>query len=296
MICSMTGYGSATGELDGGTVAVEIRSVNSRHLRVNIGLPTGLDEQEAALRALVSGSVERGSVDVRVRLDEGEDEAPELGLDHERVEAYLEAFETLRTTYALPGSVDLPLLVACGGLLKERRSEPAAWADPGAIEDVVDRALQQMLTMRREEGERLQADLRRRLDAIGESLETVEELAPERLARERERLLSSVREIVESVDGAFEDDRLAREIALTADKWDIGEELTRARAHLEAFDELLRAPDPEAVGKRLKFLLQELQREINTMGAKASDAGISRAVVEMKNEVEKLREQIENVE
>lgn len=296
MIRSMTGYGSATAELDGGTVAVEVRSVNSRHLRVNVGLPSGFDEQEASLRGLVSRSVERGSVDVRVMLEETGERQPSLSLNHERVEAYLEAFETLRTTYALPGSVDLPLLVACGGLLEERRPDPAEWVDPEAIEEVADHALDQMLAMRRGEGERLEADLRTHLEAIGNGIGVVEKRAPERLERERERLLAAVREVVDGADLEDGDDRIAREVALTADRWDIGEEMVRARAHLEAFDELLEAPDAEAVGKRLKFLLQELQREINTMGAKANDAAISREVVEMKNELEVLREQIQNVE
>jgi TRAP-type C4-dicarboxylate transport system permease small subunit len=126
------------------------------------------------------------------------------------------------------------------------------------------------------------------------AVEEVARRAPERLARERERLRAAVAELVEG--SALDEDRLAREIALIADRWDIGEELVRTRSHLEAFEEYLEAPPDEAVGKRLAFLVQELQREVNTMGAKANDTAITRHVVEMKNEVERLREQVENVE
>lgn len=238
--------------------------------------------------------MERGRVNVAVRV-EGDGGEPSLELDEDRVEAYLNAFRTLKEEYDLPGRLDLELLVRAGGMLRERRTTAAETLDVDAAESVVDRALDGMIRMREREGKRLEDDLRARIDAVAEGLGRVEELAPGRLERERERLREAAAELVEELDGSDED-RLAREIALLADKWDLGEEVVRARSHVESFRELLSAPPDEAVGKRLKFLVQELHREINTTGAKANDAEISREVVEMKNQIEGLREQIENVE
>lgn len=294
MIRSMTGFGSASAEADGTTVEAEVRAVNARHLRVDLGLPRGADEWEPRLRELVDDRVERGRVNVAVRV-EGDGGEPSLELDEDRVEAYLNAFRTLKEEYDLPGRLDLELLVRAGGMLRERRTTAAETLDVDAAASVVDRALDGMIRMREREGKRLEDDLRARIDAVAEGLGRVEELAPGRLERERERLREAAAELVEELDGSDED-RLAREIALLADKWDLGEEVVRARSHVESFRELLSAPPDEAVGKRLKFLVQELHREINTTGAKANDAEISREVVEMKNQIEGLREQIENVE
>lgn len=294
MIRSMTGFGSASAEADGTTVEAEVRAVNARHLRVDLGLPRGADEWEPRLRELVDDRVERGRVNVAVRVD-GDGGGPSLALDEDRVEAYLNAFRTLKEEYDLPGRLDLELLVRAGGMLRERRTTAAETLDVDAAASVVDRALDGMIRMREREGKRLEDDLRARIDSVAEGLGRVEELAPRRLERERERLREAAAELVEELDGSDED-RLAREIALLADKWDLGEEVVRARSHVESFRELLSAPPDEAVGKRLKFLVQELHREINTTGAKANDAEISREVVEMKNQIEGLREQIENVE
>lgn len=289
---SMTGFGSATVEAGETSVAVEVRSVNSRHLRVEVDVPRGGEAWEPALRDLVGERLERGRVDLSVAVEGGQETVVEL--DEERVEAYLRAFGRLREEYDVPGRPDLSLLVRCGGLLRERRSAGAEEVEAGAVEEAARRALDALVEMREEEGARLEEDLRQRLDGIARGLDRVEELAPRRLERERERLREAAAEL--TGDAEVEEERLAQEIALLADKWDVGEEVVRARAHVEAFRDLLGSPAEEAVGKRLKFLVQEMHREINTTGAKANDADISREVVEMKNEVERLREQIENVE
>lgn len=294
MIRSMTGFGSASIDSDDASVEVEVRSVNSRHLRVNVSVPRGGDEWEPGIRELAGERVERGQLNVAVRV-EGAESAPSMELDEDRVEAYLRAFRRLREEYNLPGQVDLSQMVRAGGLLRERRTMAAERVEEDEVLEAAGRALDAMVEMREEEGRRLARDLRERIDALEQGIDRVEELAPRRLERERARLREAVSELVEEY-GDRDRERLDREVALLADKWDLGEELVRARSHLEGFRELLDAPPREAVGKRLKFLVQELHREINTTGAKANDADISREVVEMKNEVERLREQIENVE
>lgn len=297
MIRSMTGFGSSSGEFQGGRLAAEVRSVNSRHLRLELRLPVGAEAWEPELRELVRERLDRGRVALEVRLERGEEAPPPLELDRERVEACLRAFETLREEYALPGQPDLALLVsAAGGLLRERPGEPGELVPISRVREACSRALDELVRMREREGERLAADLGAKVEFLRDRLERVEELAPRRLERERERLRAATEELLDDDSEAVDGDRLAREIVLLADKWDIGEEVVRARSHLDAFEELLEAPDREPVGKRLDFLAQELHREINTMGAKANDAAISREVVEMKDRLEQIREQSENVE
>ncbi len=290
----MTGFGSASGTSGETAITVDARSVNGRHLRVDVRVPPGGEAWEPPLRELAGERLDRGSVDVTVRIEETGAEDGSMELDRERVEAYLRAFRTLREEYSLPGHADLPLLMHGGGLLRPRGAPSAQDVEWDEVEPIVRRALDELVTMREREGQRLEADLRERVEGIERGIAEVERLAPGRLERERSRLLEAVAELTggREADG----ERVAREIAILADKWNIGEEMVRARAHLAAFAQLVGEPGPVPVGKRLGFLVQELHREINTTGAKANDAAISRAVVEMKNELERLREQIENVE
>ena len=290
----MTGFGSATVDTGDASVHVEVRSVNARHLNLRFSLPPGGEAWEPELRDRAGRRLERGQVGVSVEVETVGEAGAALELDEERVEATLSAFRKLRDEYALPGRVDLPLLVRSGGLLRERRTSVADVVEVEDVAATLGRALEELVEMREREGERLAEDLRERVASIRRGLERVEELAPLRLERERERLREAAAELAGEVEA--DDGAVAREIALLADKWDVGEETVRARSHLEAFEELLEAPSGEPVGKRLKFLVQELHREINTTGAKANDAEISRQVVEMKNDLETVREQVENVE
>lgn len=297
MIRSMTGFGSSVAEFDGGSLAVEARSVNSRHFRLDLRLPEGAEAWEPELRGLVRERLERGRVVLEIRLERGDAGPPPLELDRERVEACLRAFETLREEYALPGQPDLALLVsAAGGVLRERPPASGELVPLPVVREACGRALDELVEMRVREGERLAGDLEEKVGSLRTRLERVDELAPRRLERERERLRTAVGELLEEDGEGVDGDRLAREIVLLADKWDIGEEVVRARSHVDAFEELLEAPGPEPVGKRLDFLAQELLREVNTMGAKANDAEISREVVEMKERIEQIREQADNVE
>lgn len=293
MIRSMTGYGSSTESAEGQTVTVEVRSVNSRGVKVVLKGPPGTEALEADLRDVIEASVKRGRVDLFVRIDEGSGAPPARVLDEERVRDLLEGLERLREEFGVQGEPDLAVLAQLGGLFREGSRESDAGWTAEALHGATGRALAELVVMREREGGRLEADLRERLAGLVAGLAACEELAPERLERERKRLRDAVAEVAGK---GFDDDRLAREIALIADRWDVGEELVRARSHLAAFEEYLEHPIDEPVGKRLSFLVQELQREVNTLGAKANDTRISRHVVEMKNEIEKLREQVENVE
>lgn len=294
MIRSMTGFGAASLPAGPLEASLEIRSVNGRHLKVNLRLPSSLRAAEEPLRGLVADRLSRGTVDVTLRTEDRADVPARLEVDEDRVEALLDAWRRVADRFAVPGEIDLALLARDDRILVERVPGLDELLEVEALETAATAALDQVVEMREVEGARLAEDLRGRLAAIDRKLHAVEQRSPRRLERERERLLVAVAEL--TADRELDEDRIAREIAILADKWDLGEEIVRARSHLEAFEELLSAPGEEAVGKRLGFLGQELLREVNTIGSKANDAAIQHDVVDMKNEVETLREQIENVE
>jgi uncharacterized protein (TIGR00255 family) len=289
----MTGYGAASRTAEDGTVTVESRSVNSRHLRFVLKGPPGIEALEPSLRSLVGERVKRGNIELSFSIGERSVGRPRRVLDEDRVRELLEGLEELQARFDVEGKPDLRTLVELGGLFRDATEEQAGLSFED-IRDVTATALDALVQMRENEGERLAEDLSGRIGALRAGASTIEDLAPQRLIRERDRLRASIANLAEGRE--LEEDRLAREIAVIADRWEISEELVRTRAHLDAFDEYLSAPSEEPVGKRLAFLVQELQREVNTLGAKANDVEISRHTVEMKNEIEKLREQVENVE
>lgn len=298
MIRSMTGYGEAERETPAGRLRVEIRTVNHRYLHVNFRAPTALARWEAELREWLRASIARGHVNCTVRLEAPNGAAAgsaAFRIADERVAAYLAAFRDLGDRFGVPGEPDLALLARFNDILVH---------DPGGEEEVevtaedlraaIEAAARQNVEMREEEGRRLRADLEERLGAIEGALHTIEVRAPERLRAERNRLRDAVRELAEGV--AVDPDRLAQEVAFLAERWDVNEELVRFRSHVDLFRQLIAAPAEEPVGKRLAFLVQEMHREANTIGSKANDAAMAHSVVAAKDEVERLREQVENVE
>lgn len=289
----MTGYGSATERAENQSVVVEARSVNSRGLKLVVKGPPGIEALEGDLRQVVDGFVRRGRVDIFVRLEDADEGKSMRELDEQRVADLLAGARRLKDEYGVEGEIDLAALGPLGALFRERVREFDPEAVSASILAATSASMAGLVEMREREGTRLDADLRGRLEALDAGLAAAEELAPERLERERARLKAAVAEVAEK---GFDEDRIAREIAMIADRWDVGEELVRARSHVAAFAEFLALPADEPVGKRLGFLVQELQREVNTLGAKANDTRITKHVVEMKNEIEKLREQVENVE
>jgi uncharacterized protein (TIGR00255 family) len=246
------------------------------------------------LRATVAERVQRGRVEVALSADRPEGAVNRWELDEGRVQAYLDAIDVLQHKFGLPGRPDAVSLLRATGVLREKEGDGLDWLDTESVNEALTQALDSLVEMREREGARLETDLRERIAEIRQRTVEVERLSPARLETERDRLREAVRELTDGL--ALDEDRLLREIALIADRWDFGEELVRIVAHVDAFEEYMSATPGEPVGKRLAFLVQELQREINTLGAKANDTGISRHVVEMKSQLEKLREQVENVE
>lgn len=296
MIRSMTGFGESEIAVPAGRLRVELRTVNHRYLNVNARLPTALARWEPEIREWLRGHFVRGHVNCTVRLErEPGAGAAGLRLDLDRATAYVELLKELQDRFALRGEADLAVLSRFSDIFI--REEPEAEALDVSGEDLrraVEAAAEAVAAMRAEEGRRLQVDLEERFRAIETALDEVAELAPTRLEAERERLRNAVQELAEGV--AVDPERLAQEIAILAERWDINEELVRFRSHLSLARDLLAGDGSEGVGKRLGFLIQEMHREANTIGSKANHAGIAHRVVAIKEEVERLREQVENIE
>jgi uncharacterized protein (TIGR00255 family) len=295
MIRSMTGYGEAERETATGRLRVEIKTVNHRYFSANIRLPSALERHELQIREWVRAFIPRGHASIAVRLEtreNGEVVESRLRLNEAKARQYRDLLQSLKDRLDLPGQVDVALLSRFGDLF-ERAEEPEPGIDAEALQMVVEDAARATVAMREQEGQRLRSDLEERLAAISAALTIITELAPARLLAEHARLRRVVSEL--AGDAAVDEDRLAREVAIIADRWDLGEELVRLSSHLELFRADLDSGEAQ-VGKRLGFLSQEMHRETNTIGSKSNDAAIDRQVVTIKNEIERLREQIENIE
>lgn len=292
MIRSMTGYGAADGEVGGASVAVEVRTVNHRFFNPSLKLPAAYQRWEGDVRELLRKRIARGHVTVTVRVDR-EAASDTLALDEARLARYVEQLRGVATRLGLDPTLDLATLLRLPDVLGSADET----ADPGDVNDflrIVDEAVSALMAMREAEGARLADFLRERLQVIEAALDRITARAPERLVEQRDRLRAAVRELADGV--AVDEQRLAQEIAVLADRLDVQEELSRFRSHLAAFRETLDGQGSDAVGKRLGFLLQEMLREANTTGSKANDVAILQDVVLVKEELERVREQVENLE
>ena len=295
MIRSMTGYGEAERESPAGRLRLELKTVNHRFFNASIKTPAGFDKYEQHITEAVKRHVGRGHVSVFLSLDRSsaQDGSP-LQVDLEKARAYRSALDRVRAELSVDGSVDLAMLARFGDIFRTPEQDRTAGVEPELIEQLAEDAARGARALREAEGRRLADDLEARLAALAEELDAVERRAPERLVEQRDRLRDAVAELTEGVD--VDEDRLAREIAYLAERWDVNEELVRFRSHLELFREALSGDGAEPIGKRLSFLVQEMHREANTVGSKANDADISHASIRMKEEIERMREQVENVE
>jgi uncharacterized protein (TIGR00255 family) len=297
MIRSMTGFGESEIAVPAGRLRVELRTVNHRYLNVNARLPMALARWEPEIREWLRRFFVRGHVNCTVRLERSVSGAAALGLrlDGDRVSAYLDLFGELGERFGVSGQPDLALLTRFNDIfVRDEVEGEEAEVSADDLRGAIDRAAEATTVMRRDEGRRLHADLDDRIAAIEEALEEIERIAPSRLETERDRLRAAVEELTLGI--GIDPSRLAQEIALLAERWDINEELVRFRSHISLARDLMTGETDEGVGKRLGFLVQEMHREANTIGSKANNSAIAHRVVAIKEEVERLREQVENVE
>jgi uncharacterized protein (TIGR00255 family) len=288
----MTGYGRGECERGGARISVEINSVNRRQSDIVINLPRELGAFEPRVRQAVSDRVARGRTNVSVACDRSATAAPNLALDKALARSYHETMRALQDELRVTGEITIGMILQAPGVLR--------FADDGlvpnetwpALEAALGTALDELVKMRAREGKHLAKDLIHRLKVVRQSLKEVRRLHPAVAEKYRVTLLERLNKA--GLEFAPNDDRLLKEVALFADRSDVSEELTRLESHLAQFAHHLRKDEP--VGRTLEFITQEISRELNTLGAKAGDAEISRHVVACKSEVEKIREQIQNLE
>jgi len=293
MIKSMTGFASAAATAENIAVTIEMRTYNSRNLDLSLRVSPGDPGLEERIRALLSGRLVRGRVEIKIQVETTVDDAARVEVDMTRARALMAVLKRLQADLGLDGAPSLELLMACGGILQNAAPETDVERVWPTLEACLTQALGELDAMRGREGRYLAQDLAARLDRIEGALKEIAGNAAGLAAiyqeRLRERIATLTQGLVE-IDHA----RLAQEVAFLAERSDISEELVRAESHIRQFRGIMAAP--EAGGRKLNFLLQELNREFNTMGSKIGSADVAHAVVDVKSELEKIREQVQNVE
>ncbi len=292
MIRSMTGFGTAAGRVGAAQVTVEVRTVNHRFFTPTIKLPGSLGRFEADVREALRQKIGRGHVTLYCRYERDE-ERPTVTIDEERFTQFLVQLRALQLRHSL-GPVDIASILRLPDVVTGAARDPAGEGSLEEVLSIVAQAVAALMTMRADEGARLAGFLLERLRIIESAVGRLAARAPARTIEHRDRLRAAVRELTEGL--AVDENRLAGEIAILAERMDVQEELDRFSSHIEAFDGAVRESGGEPVGKRLGFLLQEMLREANTTGSKAADALMLRDVVAIKEELERIREQVENVE
>lgn len=288
----MTGFGRGSATADEGTATVEIACVNRKQAEVVIQLPRELSELEGRIRRAVLNTISRGRIQVSVQFDRSSGAPAPVSVDLRMVDALEGAFECISRHTGRNVTAEAGDFLRTAGIIRIEDGGLAAETVWGAIEHALEVAIEQVLEMRSAEGTDLAKDLTTRLAALEKSAAAIATLAPGRPERYREVLTKRLRDAGLELD--LQDERVLREIAVFADRCDISEEITRLDSHFRKFREYMAGEEP--AGRPLDFLCQEIHREFNTIGSKASDAAIAQHVVEAKTELEKIREQVQNVE
>ena len=288
----MTGYGRGETDHDGTKFTVELNSVNRKQSDVVVNLPRDLVELEPRIRQTINENISRGRTNATVSLHSGSNGARKLALNTELARSYHKAMHSLQKDLNAPGEITIATILQAPGVMRfpEESLDPEdTWP---AVEAALRAALADLIKMREREGKHLAKDLIRRLKAMRKQIKEIRELHPDVVKKYRAALLERIQKA--GVPIASDDERLVKEISFFADRADVSEELTRVESHLAQFAHHLRRHEP--VGRTLEFITQEIFRELNTLGAKANDAAISQRVVVCKAELEKIREQIQNLE
>ncbi len=293
LIRSMTGYGKGESENQLYKLKIELKSVNHRYLDINIKLPRYLIYLEESIKKLIKERMHRGKVDVFVNFEFAETSAVDVKVDISLARSFKSALEELKSELEIDDSIRLNNILSISDVIKTEKKEldeDLVWE---TIKESTIKALDKMIEMREYEGEQLKKDIHIKLENIEDIATRIEERAPLVVDEYRSKLNERIQTILEDV-AAVDMDRLAMEVAIYADKSSIDEELTRLKSHVSQLREILSEKD--SIGRKLDFLIQEFNREVNTIGSKSSDTDIVKAVVELKSEIEKIREQVQNIE
>lgn len=292
MLKSMTGYGRFSDSINGFDITFEIRSVNNRYLDTNIRLPRIYGYLEEKVKKVIQKSCARGKVDAFLTVERPAGDQTEIALDEALAAQYVAALRKIAENHGLRDDISVSSVARFSDIFSKKVKEDDADTVWNAVEPVVTKAVEEFVLMRQREGESLYQDLSGRLDRMESILNEIKKYSAEALGIYREKLEAKLKEFLE--DRQMDEGRLLTEVGIIADKIDTGEEITRLGSHIEQFRNLLKQDAPS--GRTLDFLTQELNREVNTIGSKCSMIEITQLVIDAKNEIERIREQIQNIE
>lgn len=292
MVKSMTGFGRSVENIDGLNITVEIKSVNHRYFEFSSRLPRAYQFAEDALKALCQQSITRGKIELSVFVEDNTDKGTTIEINHQYAGAYINALKELAREYKIKDDLKLSAIADNPELLTVRKTALDDETVINAFCAVTKNALESYNAMREVEGEKLKADVLSRVDTILSKVEFIESRSPETVKAYRERIEEKMRELLGSA--AVDEQRIITETAIFADKVAVDEETVRLRSHISQLKNLLNSDS--ATGKKIDFLIQEMNREANTIGSKSQNVEIAHTVVDIKAEIEKIREQIQNIE
>ena len=291
-LLSMTGYGSAKGSVEGQEITVELKSVNNRYLDCSVRLPRNFLFAEDTVKQAVSAGVSRGKVDVFVSAQASQDSGTVVSVNEELARGYRDAVARIAETLGLESGLNAFSLARFPDVLTVERRELNKDKAAAALSEITAKAVEEFNAMREREGERLRRDMLGKLETIEGLVSVVEERSPQTVKEYRERLEARLRDIL--ADRSLDEQRVITEAAIFADRTAVDEETVRLRSHIAQFRTMLEEGSPS--GRKMDFLVQEFNRESNTIGSKCSDASLAKVVVDLKSEIEKIREQLQNVE
>ncbi len=292
MIKSMTGYGRASGASGRLQITVELKSVNNRFLDCSVKLPRAYTAAEETLKKTVQNAIARGKVDVFVTVDASQADDVELIVNEPLADSYDKVIKEVAEKYGLPNDATATTVIRLPDVLTIRKKETDTEALTADLNEILKAAIADFDAMREKEGEKLKSDVLARAEEIERLTAIVEERSPRIVSEYREKLLAKMREVLEGA--TVDESRVITEAAIFADKTAVDEETVRLHSHIAQLRDILK--EGGAVGRKLDFLIQEFNREANTIGSKANDADTAKVVVDMKSEIEKIREQIQNIE
>ena len=293
MIKSMTGYGRATGTFDDMDITLEIKSVNHRYFEFTSRLPRNYGFLDEKLKSFFQGKIARGKVECYVQIDNAVKQATTVTVNHSLAQGYINAYKELSELFDIENDIKVSDIARVSDIFSVTKEADDEDTVTSHVLQVAEEALEKFIAMRTAEGEKLKDDVTSRLDYIIDKVAFIEERSPQTMAEYNNKLLARMKEVLADVQ--VDEQRLLTEAAIYADKVAVAEETVRLRSHISQFRKFF-DENGGAIGRKMDFLVQEINREINTIGSKAQDIEIARCVVDVKAEIEKIREQIQNIE
>jgi len=293
MLKSMTAYAKSEKTQEKLTVQIEIRSYNSRYLDIALRIPHGYLALEEKIKTIIAGKVSRGRIEVNLQVRDDTDEAYAFEIDTPKARAYYDSLLQLKNKFNINSEISMDLLISGGSIIKPVEMALDMEARWPIFKDCMNEAITNLIAMRREEGNFLEADISDRLNCIEKCIDQIQKESSDLLSHYQQRLKDRIAVLTKGII-EIDPDRVAQEAAFLADRTDISEEIVRAASHIKQFRTIISSAEP--AGRKLNFLVQELNREFNTMGSKTNHSNVSHIIVEVKADLEKIREQLQNVE